>query len=135
MPSFSEVALLGYVGNPVELKRGPKANYLQLSIGVSTSYRVRPNSREWKQKTRWIKVMFFGKYADWTSERVRKSDLVHIKGMLEVNVYTGKDGIKRYEMYVLGRTAILVKPKKARKPDQNYGVPEDEISDDDPGFE
>jgi len=135
MPSFTEVSILGYVGNSVELKRGPKTNYLQLSIGISNSYRVRPGSNQWKQKTRWIKVMLFGKYADYTSERIRKSDLIHIKGVLETSSYVGNDGVKRYEMYVAGRAVILVKPKKAIKRDKNYGVPEEEMQDEEAGFE
>jgi single-strand DNA-binding protein len=123
MPSFSNVDILGYIGNDVELNRGPKSNYLNLSVAVTRAFQVK---EEWKTETSWFKVMFFGKYAEYAVNRVAKGDLIHVFGELATNSFTDKNRIKRSEMYVLGKKLI---PINSKKKSNEYAElePEDEI--------
>jgi len=126
MPSFSQVNVLGYVGNPVQLMTGKGKNFVQLSVGVTKAYR---QGKKWNTKTSWFKVMFFGEYADIVATRVKKGDWLHITGELAVSEWV-KDGINRYDLYVAGRHFTPMRNDKGSKDDDNYGVPEDEIADD-----
>jgi len=123
MPSFSQVNILGYVGNEVVLKSTGKKNYMQLSIGVTKAYKV---NKKWVTRTRWMKVMLFGPYAEYAGDRLKKGDLVYIVGEIDVSEWQ-KAGVKHYDMYVLGKHIIPMNPDKTVKPDRNYGVPAEEI--------
>jgi single-stranded DNA-binding protein len=118
MPSFAEVRILGYVSNDVMLRSGPKVNYLQLNIGVQRVFKDRKiENPKYESRTRYLKVMIFGEYATWLSERLTKGALVHVSGELEVNERT-VEGKKTWETYVLARNVIPMAPKKGQREEE-----------------
>lgn len=133
MAGFNHVTLLGYVGNEIALRSSAKTNYLQVSLGVTKSYKPEPrdgdSGTKWINKTKYYRVMFFGTYAEFAAERLKKGMLVHISGELDISEWK-KDGEKRYDMYVLGKHIVPITNNKRPKADNNYGVPADEINED-----
>lgn len=129
MPSFSEVRILGYVANDIGLKAGKGKNYLQVMLGVTKAFKPRPPEKKWNTRTRYIKVMFFGPYAVYCAERFSRGDLIYVTGEIDVSERI-VDGIKRYEMYILGKHAVPITQSKKKHNDPNYGVDPAEINDD-----
>jgi single-stranded DNA-binding protein len=119
MPSFAEVRILGYVSNDVQLRAGPKVNYLQLNIGVQRVFkdRKKPENPKYETRTRYLKTMIFGEYAVYLSERLVKGDLVHVSGELEVNERT-VEGKKTWETYVLAKHVIPMAPRKGQRDEE-----------------
>lgn len=137
MVSFSYVNLMGHVGNDVVIKSGGKAsvNYLQLSIGITKSYKKKTDGKNWTTKTHWVKVMVYGPYAMYISSRISKGDLIHITGELHVSERTKPGGFKELEMYVLCNHIVPIKAKKKLQiEDHNYGVSSEEIEEDQGDF-
>jgi single stranded DNA-binding protein len=137
MVAFNHVTLLGYVGNEIALRSSAKSNYLQVSLGVTKSYKLElrdgDSGNKWHTKTKYYRIMFFGAYAEFAAERLKKGMLVHITGELDISEWK-KDGDKRYDMYVLGKQIVPIGPRTKKKADDNYGVPENEINEDNTPF-
>lgn len=128
MASFSQVNILGYIGNDVQLLAGKSRNFVQLSMGVTNSFRPK-GAKNWKTKTRWIKVMFYGEYAEHAATRLSRGDHVFITGTLEISEWV-KEGVKLYDMHVVGKSFVTVGHSKKSKAGGGKAEPEYETSDD-----
>ncbi|MGE3479627.1 MAG: single-stranded DNA-binding protein [Dongiaceae bacterium] len=126
MPSFSQVHVLGYIGNEVQIRAGKKANYLHLSIGVTKAFKSDKRQKDWETRTKWVKVMIFGPYSIYVADRVKKGDLIHVIGEIEISKWE-KEGKIIHEMYVLGNMVIPIITSKKEKVDVNYGLKAEEV--------
>lgn len=78
------------------------------------------------EKVSFIDCSAFGKTAEFLAKHFRKGQKIALNGRLEINEWTGKDGVKRREAQVIVSEVAFAdsKPKEEKKPDEFVSVPE-----------
>lgn len=94
--SFSEITIIGFIGNEPELKY-TKNNTAVLTLSVGVSERIKATApKDKKAKTYWHKSRRWGKYAENDKINLKKGDKVFIKGHLIYDSWEDRTG-KKYK--------------------------------------
>lgn len=111
MPSYQSVEVLGHIGRDPETKYTqsgvPKTTF---SVAVSERWKDKQTG-EVKEKTEWFSIVAWRK--EWLAERIRKGDLVMVKGKIESREYTDRDGVKRRVSDLVADTVLPLHGRKA----------------------
>jgi len=104
---FFTVAI-GYAGRDAEYK-DVGTGMAKFSLACTESWKDK-NTGEWQEKTTWVSCIIWGSGAQRAVEKIKKGDHVYVKGMIELNEWTNKEGeakaalqLKAHRWMVLGR--------------------------------
>lgn len=64
-----------------------------------------------KEKTSYLKLVFFNKLAELASQYLTKGSRIQVECMAEQNVYTDKNGQKRYDVNFIVQSFICLDKK------------------------
>lgn len=110
MSKNNEVTLKGNLGAKPELRYTSNGTAV-LNAQVATNESWKNEHGDWQKKTTWTRIVLWGKKAEEAVE-LDKGMLIEVKGSLENNDYTDKNGIEHRTMQV---KAFEIK-KLERKP-------------------
>lgn len=105
----NKVILVGNLGSDPEVKYTPSGSAVaNVGIATSDSYKDKA-SGEWRDRTEWHRVVFFGRLAEVAGEYLRKGSQIYVEGRLQTRKWTDQQGVERYsteivagEMQMLG---------------------------------
>lgn len=111
MKSINRVALLGYIGNDLELKASKnRVPYCFVSIATTKAVKV---GKQWEEETEWNNVSVWGHAAEFLCEYAGKGARIYFEG----RVHTAKtdvddeDGNPIYKTYIGGQHVVLLSTK------------------------
>jgi single-strand DNA-binding protein len=114
------------------VKKGDGWKLMAFPIAVNESWKA---GGEWKKRTHFFDVHYFGNRADEVAARLMKGGEVLVEGKMEQRRWKGKDGGMRYAVGVAARKVVplLAKHDKAMADvAEELGVP---LTDDMPAME
>ena len=117
----NKVILVGTCGQDPEVKYLSNGNAVtNLSLATSEQWKDK-QSGEKKEKTEWVRLVFFKKLAEIVSEYVKKGSLLFVSGKLQTRRYE-KDGATHYVTEIIADKMQRLDPKPASDGDVNpYG--------------
>lgn len=129
---LNEVTLIGHVGN-IENKTLNNGTVLtKLSIAVRDAWKDKEG--EWQEKTTWFGAQSYQKLAEIIAKHTTVGNLVYIKGKLQQNKYTDKNGTEHNITNIVISEYKNLTPKAQRgtsQNDENRGnVKKTEVSND-----
>jgi single-strand DNA-binding protein len=124
MPIFA--TFTGRVGRDPETKEGGSYTLHTFSVGVE-----RWDSKKKEYITDWVNVTFWGSNWGPRLRMVRKGSLVTISGVLSVEEFQQKDGIRRFVTKVTGSEFQSHQREHGR---QQEGPPEEEVQPQQPAL-
>lgn len=90
-------------------------------FSVATS---RWDSDSKKEETEWWNVVVFGRNAETASKYAKKGSLVCVDGRPEWSSYTGKDGIEKQSLTILGNDLKLLSKPVEQAEQRQQAVPQ-----------
>lgn len=94
MRGFSRIVIAGNLGGDAEMRYTPSGTPVtNCSVAVNRKQSV--GGGEYKDKTDWYRVSFFGKTAELADQFLRRGMPVLIDGRLEIEEWTDRDGNRR----------------------------------------
>ncbi|MBC7074641.1 MAG: single-stranded DNA-binding protein [Syntrophomonadaceae bacterium] len=108
MASLNKWIGIGNLGSDPEIRYMPNGKaVVNISIGCNESWKDENGDK--KEKTEWVKIVFFNKLAEIAGQYLKKGSQVYIEGSLKTRKWQGQDGTDRYtteivasEMQMLG---------------------------------
>lgn len=103
MASLNKCCFIGRLGHDPEVK------YLQsgqavanLSVAVDESYKDQSGQKV--EKTEWVRVIVWGKQAEFCANYLSKGRLVYVEGKLETRKWQDKEGVEKYTTEIKAHT-------------------------------
>ena len=132
---FNTVILSGRLTADAELKSTTQG----VSVTNFTIAVQRPKRKDEEEKTDFIRIVVWGKQAEFVTKYFRKGNMIGIQGTLQVRQYEDKDGIKRSMYEVVANNVQFVESKREENPEEtqpNTSEPEVsfDVSDEDLPF-
>jgi len=92
MTSINKTVLIGFVGNPPEVRYFPSGDPV-MNLSVATSNRwLDKKTEEWKEVTEWHKVAVIGKVVPGLALQIVKGSQVYVEGMLRTRKWKDANG-------------------------------------------
>lgn len=107
MSDLNSVNLTGRLGQEPEIRYTPNGK-----ATASVSLAVKGFSKE---KTDWVKLVFWDKTAEILAQYCHKGDQIAVSGRLQVRDYQAQDGTKRNATEVVVNSLTLLGSGKARE--------------------
>lgn len=127
MKSVNKVILLGNIGQPPETKT-LKNGTLLTTASVATNDRFKQGD-EWKDRTEWHSVLFYGRLAEIARDYLRKGSKVYVEGRIRTDSWEDKDtGRKQWRTHVVATELTLLDSRDNRPPEK----PEESLSEEPP---
>ena len=105
--SINRVNLLGNVGASIEVQTLPRGTMVA-NLSLATSERFKQNG-EWKDRTEWHALVFFGRQAEIVRDYVNKGSRIHVEGSLRTRSWDdAKTGTKRYKTEIIVNDLTLL---------------------------
>ncbi len=118
MPSMNKASLIGHLGKDAETKYmsngSPKISF---SLATTENWK---DGDEWKSKTEWHNVVFFGDKYDYVGN-LKVGNLVMIEGKIAYRSWDKEDGSKGYMTEIVG---VSMKDFTFKEKSE-HGVPEE----------
>jgi single stranded DNA-binding protein len=106
--------LIGHIGTPGELKRHDDTGTVHLGFTLATGrWHPGKDGAEGKESTTWWSVRLYGKGAERLAEKLGKGDLVEVRGEVEQEEWTGRDGTKRQTLRLHADRVNRLRPRAA----------------------
>jgi len=106
MNATNKVQLTGNLGNTPEIKIFDNGSKLaRFSMATKEEYTTRSGERS--SDVQWHFVIAWGKTAEQIEKELQKGSCVSIEGRLVTNVYTDKNGQKKYNTQVVANIVTL----------------------------
>ncbi|MBN9352346.1 MAG: single-stranded DNA-binding protein [Chitinophagaceae bacterium] len=103
----NKVQLIGNIGKTPEIRTtGTGKKMAKFSLATNETYRNA--SGEKITETQWHNIIAWGKIAEIAEQMLDKGKEVAIEGKLVNNVYTDKNGVKKYFTQVQANQLLLV---------------------------
>lgn len=103
----NSVRLVGFVGN--ELVVTPLENNKKVArVSVAINEYFKTKSGEESKQTYWFNLVFWNAKAEEAQQLIKKGSEIAVEGKLTSQVYTGKDGMKRYTTEIVVNELQLV---------------------------
>ena len=132
---LNEATVIGHVGT-IEVKTLPSGSAMtKLSIAVRDNWQDKQGT--WQDKTTWFGAQAYKKVAEIIAEQTTKGNLVYIRGKLQQNKYTDKNGVEHNITNIVINEYKNLTPKSQRGSSQdvenrgNVKAPEVESFNDD----
>lgn len=100
------------------LTRDPELRYTGngsavLSLGVAIDNSYKKQDGDWQEKTCFIDVTVFGKFAESLNSRVKKGNHVYVEGSLDQDTWTDENtGQNRSKIFIKAQTVQLTQKKE-----------------------
>ncbi len=115
MKSVNKVILLGNVGQPPETKTLRNGTLLTMA-SVATNERFKQGD-EWKDRTEWHSVLFYGKLAEIARDYLHKGSKAYIEGRIRTDSWVDDaTGKKNWRTHVVATEITLLDPREGRPP-------------------
>lgn len=122
------VILVGHLGADPEVRYMPSGDAVaNIRIAVSEAWKDK-GSGEQKERTEWMRVVFYAKLAEIAAQYLRKGAQVYIQGKLRTRTYE-KEGQTHYATEVLADKMQMLdkKPAEQQQPEQKPEFTDDDI--------
>ena len=119
--SVNKAIIVGRLGADPEQRR-TQNGLLVVNCNVATNERSPDqDSNEWKDRTEWHRVVFFGKLAEIVSRYLRKGSLVYVEGRLQTRKWQdSRTGHDRYSTEIIARDMTMLDSRGEGRSD-SYG--------------
>ncbi len=118
MKSVNKVILLGNVGQAPETKQLSKSGTLLTTASLATNERVKQGD-EWKDRTEWHSVLFYGRLAEISRDYLRKGSKVLVEGRIRTDSWEDKDtGRKQWRTHIVASDLTLLDSHDNNRPPQ-----------------
>lgn len=114
MSSVNKVILLGYVGQPPEIRQSKAGENIANFTLATSRYSTNPRTGEREQNTSWHYITCFKRIADIIAQYVTKGSRLYVEGSLDYGEYTDKQGIKRYTTKIIAQSIQMLSAKGER---------------------
>ncbi len=106
----NSVHLVGFAGSDLIITPYENSKKVaRVSIAINEYFKTK--SGEDSKQTQWFNLVFWNAKADEAIKLIRKGSEIAIEGKLLSQVYTGKDGQKRYTTeIVVNEVQLVIKP-------------------------
>ena len=104
MASINKVILLGNLGADPEIRYTAGGDAVAtISVATSSSWNDK-QSGEKREKTEWLRVVFFRRLAEVVGEYLKKGSSIYVEGQLQTNSYEDKNtGEKKFSTQIVAR--------------------------------
>jgi len=127
MKSVNKVLLLGYIGQPPEAKALSKGGTLRTEVSLATNDRYKQGD-EWKDRTDWHTVLFYGRLAEIARDYLHKGSKVMVEGRIRNDSWDDKDsGRKQYRTRIVATDVTLLDSRDNRPPEPPAEVDEEDV--------
>ena len=121
---FNTVILSGRLTSDAELKSTTQG----VSVTNFTIAVQRPKRKDEEQKTDFIRIVVWGKQAEFVTKYFRKGSMIGVQGTLQVRQYEDKDGKKCSIYEVVAYNVQFAEYKREEKPEETPNTSEPETS-------
>lgn len=98
---INKVILLGHLGRDPEVKYMPNCNAVaNVTLATSEIWKDK-NSGQQQERTKWHRVVIFGKLAEIAGQYLKKGSLVYFEGQLQTRKWQDQSGQDRYATEVV----------------------------------
>lgn len=128
--SVNKVIILGNVGQAPETRTLSGSGTLLTTVSIATNERFKQGD-EWKDRTEWHSVLFYGRLAELARDYLRKGAKVYIEGRIRTDSWEDKNtGKKNWRTHVVVTELTLLDKQDNRPPN----TPEDVLDSSAPGY-
>lgn len=99
--SVNKVILIGRLGRNPEVRYQPNGEAIA-SFSIATDEQWKDRNGERQTRTEWHNITLFGKLGEIAGKYLQKGSQVFIEGRIQSRKYTGKDGIERTAISIIG---------------------------------
>lgn len=130
MAYMNKVMLIGNVGRDPEI-RMTTTGTKKVSFSLATSQKYKDAAGEYKEKTQWHNVVFWGKSGDLVEKMVFKGSSLFIEGELSYRKWEDQNGSTKTITEINGNNfQILGAKQNEQKRDKNQSSTQDNYIDD-----
>lgn len=97
---INKVALLGRVGNDLELTKVGENQKVSISLATSETYKDKAGEKQ--TVTEWHNVVLWNKLAELAAKYVKKGNLIYISGKIKYSTSEKPTGEKTYFTNIIG---------------------------------
>jgi len=138
MAYMNKVMLIGNVGHDPEV-RMTTTGTKKVSFSLATSQKYKDSAGEYKEKTQWHNIVFWGKLGDLVERMVLKGSSLFIEGEVTYRKWEDQNGVSKTITEINGNNfQILGAKANEQKRDQNQSSSQDDynsvVEDDDLPF-
>jgi len=138
MAYMNKVMLIGNVGKDPET-RMTTTGTKKVSFSLATSQKYKDSAGEYKEKTQWHNIVFWGKLGDLVERMVLKGSSLFIEGEVTYRKWEDQNGVSKTITEINGNNfQILGAKANEQKRDQNQSSSQDDYNsvyeDDDLSF-
>jgi single-strand DNA-binding protein len=127
--SVNKVTLLGNVGQAPET-RSLSSGTLLTTISLATNDRFK-QGEEWKDRTEWHSVLFYGRLAEIARDYLRKGSKVYVEGRIRTDSWDDKEtGRKCWRTHIVAIDVVLLDSRESRPPQ----TPDEVLAGDNYGY-
>jgi len=124
--SVNRVTLLGNVGNPPETRTLTKSGTLLTTVSIATNDRFKQGD-EWKDRTEWHSVLFYGRLAEIARDYLRKGSKVYVEGRLRTDSWEDDHQQKRWRTNIVAADLVLLDVRDSRPPETPTEALDDDV--------
>lgn len=107
MRGYSRTIITGNLGGDPELRYTPGGTPVA-NFSVAVNRRKSVGGGEWADATDWYRVSIFGKQAEIADQYLTKGAPVLVDGRLEIDHYTGNDGVERTSVKIVADNFLML---------------------------
>ncbi len=104
--NVNKVILVGRLTRDPEIRSIPSGQSVA-TIGMATNNYWTDKSGQRQEKTEYHTVVLWGKLAEVAGQYLTKGQECYVEGRLQTRTYTGKDGVERKAVEIVGETMQL----------------------------
>lgn len=128
--SVNKVFLLGNIGQTPEHK-ALRTGTLLTTASLATNERFKQGD-EWKDRTEWHSVLFYGKLAEIARDYLHKGSKVYVEGRIRTDSWEDKDtDRKQWRTHIIATEITLLDSRDSSRPPQ---TPDDVLASDNYGY-
>ncbi len=104
--NVNKVILVGRLTRDPEIRSTPSGQSVA-TIGMATNNYWTDKSGQKQERTEFHTVVLWGKLAEIAGQYLTKGQECYVEGRLQTRTYTGKDGVERKAVEIVGETMQL----------------------------
>ena len=99
--SVNKVILVGRLGRDPETRYLPSGDAV-CNFSIATDEQWKDKQGQKQTRTEWHNITLFGKLGEIASQYLKKGSQVFVEGKIQSRKYTGKDGVERTSVDIIG---------------------------------
>ncbi|WP_066565443.1 single-stranded DNA-binding protein [Snodgrassella sp. CFCC 13594] len=99
--SVNKVILVGRLGRDPETRYLPSGDAV-CNFSIATDEQWKDRNGERQSRTEWHNITLFGKLGEIAGQYLKKGSQVFVEGRIQSRKYTGKDGVERTAVDIIG---------------------------------